>query len=209
MASDVLVHTNCTTRVEAFALDKPAISLQPAKLSIYEIDLASRINYVTATVGETLARLDRLIGPGAAWSGYPEEFRATFDRFFAGTRGPFACELVLNALTDAFALQLTPHPRRPAWRPLARCRQRVRTRKHHPQVMPEIDVAGVEQILQSVGRAFGIDRVCQVEPCGQLAFPVHGAATRTAHDLPGEFSAWVQRLWPRLCGPDMTANPST
>ncbi len=208
MASDVLVHTNCTTGVEAFALDRPAISLRPAALSIYDIYLANRINYVTATVGETLARLDRLIGPGAAWSGYPEEFRATFDRFFVGTRGPFAAELVLAALTDAFALQLAPHPRLPAWRPLAGYRQRVRTRKHHAQVMPEIDVAGVQQILQGFGSALGRDRVCQVEPCGQLVFHVHGAATRAAHDLPGDFSAWVQRLWPRSRVRDMTVNPS-
>jgi len=208
MASDALVHTNCTTGVEAFALDKAAISLQPAKLSIYEVYLANRVNYVTATIGKTLAQLDRLIGPGAAWSGYPKEFQATFDRFFAGTHGPFACELVLGALTDAFALQLTPYPRLPAWRPLAGYRQRVRTRKHHAQVMPEIDAAGVRQILQGFGRAFGSDGACHVEPCGQLVFHVHGAATRAAHDLPGEFSAWVQRLWPRSRVPDITMNRS-
>ena len=206
MASDVLIHTNCTTGVEAFALDKPAISLQPAKLSIYEIYLANRINYVTATVGETLAQLDRLIGPGAAWSGYPAEFRATFDRFFAGTHGQFACKLVLDALREAFALQLAPHPRLPAWRPLAGYRQRVRTRKHHAQIMPEIDVASVQQILRSFGRTFGNDRVCQVESCGQLVFHVHGAATRGAHDLPGDFAAWLQRLWPRSRVPTISEN---
>jgi hypothetical protein len=166
-------------------------------LSIYEIFLANRINYVTATVGETLAQLDRLIGAGAAWSGYPVEFRATFDRFFAGTHGPFACKLVLDALREAFALQLVPHPRLPAWRPLAGYRQRVGTRKHHAQIMPEIDVAGVQQILGGFGRTFGNDGVCQVEPCGQLMFHVHGAATRAAHDLPGDFAAWLQRLRPR------------
>jgi len=208
MASDALVHTNGTTGVEAFALDKPAISLQPANLSIYEVYLANRINYVTATVDETLTQLDRLIGPGATCSGYAKEFRATFDRFFAGTHGPFACELVLDALTDAFALQLTPYPRLPAWRPLAGYRQRVRTRKHHAQVMPEIDVAGVQQILQAFARTFGSDRICHVESCGQLVFHVHGGATRVAHDLPGEFSAWVQRPWPRSRVRDMTVNPS-
>ena len=209
MASDALVHTNCTTGVEAFALDRPAISLQPGKLSIYEIYLANRVNYVTGTVDETLAQLARLVDPAAAWAGYPAEFRTTFGRFFAGTHGPFACQLVLDALTDAFGLQLTPHPRLPAWRPLPGYRQRVRTRKHHVQVMPEIDAAGVQQILQGFGKALGRDVHCHIEPCGQLVFHIHGAATRTAHDLPGEFSAWVQRLWPRARVPDMAANPST
>jgi len=197
MASDVLIHTNCTTGVEAFALDKPAISLRPTALAVNDVYLANRINYVTATADETLVQLDRLIGPGAAWSGYPAELRATFDRFFAGTHGPFACEHILDALTDAFGLQLSPHPRVPAWRPQTGYRQRTRTRKHHVQVMPEIDVAGVQQVLQGFDRALGRERVCQVEPCGQLVFHLHGAATRAAYELPGDFSAWLQRLWPR------------
>ena len=197
MASDVLIHTNCTTGVEAFALDKPAISLRPTALAVNDVYLANRINYVTATVDETLAQLDRLIGPGPAWSGYPAEFRAIFDRFFAGTHGPFACEHILDALTEAFSLRLSPHPGVPAWRPLAGYRQRTRTREHHIQVMPEIDVDGVQQVLRSFDRALGRERVCHVEPCGQLVFHLHGAATRAAYELPGDFSAWLQRLWPR------------
>jgi surface carbohydrate biosynthesis protein len=197
MASDVLIHTNCTTGVEAFALDKPAISLQPTVLAVNDVYLANRINYVTATVDETLAQLGRLIGPGAARSGYPAEFRATFDRFFAGTHGPCACERILDALTDAFGLQLSPHPPLPVWRPQTGYRQRTRIRKHHVQVMPEIDVAGVQQVLQGFERAFGRERICHVEPCGQLVFHLHGAATRAASELPGDFSAWLQRLWPR------------
>jgi len=197
MASDVLVHTNCTTGVEAFALDKPAISLQPGTLALYEIYLANRINYRTGTVADTLAQLDRLIGPGASWSGYPQEFRTTFDRFFAGMHGPFASERILDAVRDRFGLALSPHPRLPRWRPLAGYMRRTRTREHHVQVMPEIDVAGVQQVLQSFDRAFGRERVCHVEPCGQLVFHLHGAATRAAYELPGEISARLQRLWPR------------
>jgi surface carbohydrate biosynthesis protein len=197
MASDVLVHTNCTTGVEAFALDKPAISLQPIPLSIYEIYLSNRINYLTHTVAEALAQLDRLIGPGASWTGYPAEYRQTFDRFFAGMHGPFACEHILDAVGERFGLRLTPHPRSPAWRPVAGYMRRTRTRKHHAAVMPEIDAASVEQVLRGFDRAFGTDRPVQVEPCGQIVFHLHGAATRAAHDLPGDVSAWLQRLWPR------------
>jgi hypothetical protein len=197
MASDVLIHTNCTTGVEAFALDKPAISLKPTTLAVNDVYLANLINYVTTTVPETLAQLDGIIGAGATWSGYPAEFRATFDRFFAGTHGPFACEHVLDALTEMFALQPAPHPRAPAWRPLPGYRQRVRTRAHHLQVMPEIDAAGVEEVLRGFDRAFGRTAVRHVEPCGQLVFHLHGAAARAAYDLPGDFSAWLARLWPR------------
>jgi surface carbohydrate biosynthesis protein len=197
MASDVLVHTNCTTGVEAFALDKPAISLQPGALPIYEVYLANRINYLAGTVAEALDQLDRLIGPGISWSGYPPEFRTAVDRFFAGMHGPFACERILDSVRDRFGLSLSPHPRSPAWRPMAGYMRRTRTRKHHVAVMPEIDAAGVEQVLQGFDRALGTNRPVQVEPCGQLVFHLHGATTRAAHELPGEISAWLQRLWPR------------
>jgi len=197
MASDVLIHTNCTTGVEAFALDKPAISLKPTTLAVNDVYLANLINYVTTTVAETLTQLDQIIGPGVAWPGYTPELRAAFDRFFAGTRGPFACEHILDALTDAFSLQPSPHPRAPAWRPLPGYRQRVRTRAHHLQVMPEIDTAGVEEMLRGFDHALGRAPIHHVEPCGQLVFHLHGAAARAAYDLPGDFSAWLARLWPR------------
>jgi hypothetical protein len=110
--------------------------------------------------------------------------------------GPFACEHILDALTDrsACSCRLIRASRFGArWR----YRQRTRTREHHVQVMPEIDVAGVQQVLRSFDRAFGRERVCHVEPCGQLVFHLHGAATRAAYELPGDFSAWLQRLLPR------------
>jgi surface carbohydrate biosynthesis protein len=197
MASDALVHTNCTTGVEAFALDKPAISVQPLKLAVCEVYLANRVNYVTATVAETLDLLDRTVGPGATWSGYPAAFRETFDCFFAATRGPFACELLLQAIRDEFHLALSPAAAKPKWRPLPGYVQRARIRRHHSQVMPEIDGVGVERILRGFANALDTDGMVQVEPCGQLAFHVHGASLRAGHDLPGEVSAWLRRLWPR------------
>jgi hypothetical protein len=197
MASDVLIHTNCTTGVEAFALDKPAVALKPTTLAVNDVYLANLVNPVTTTVPETLSQLDRIIGPGAVWPGYPAAFRATLDRFLAGAHGPFSCERVLDALAGMFDAQPAPHPRAPAWRPLPGYRRRVRTRVHHRQVMPEIDAAGVEEVLRGFDDAFGRTPVRHVEPCGQLVFHLHGAATRAAHDLPGDVSAWLARLWPR------------
>jgi len=200
MASDALVHTNCTTGVEAFALDKPAISLQPTTLAVNEVYLANHVNYVAATVDQALTLLDGIAGPGAAWTGYPPSMTAEFDRFFAGIHGPFACELILDALAEAFGLAPSPHPRAASWRPRPGYVQRVRARKHHAQVMPDIDAAGVEQILHGFGQALGAPQEFHVEPCGQLLFHVHGAGRRAEHELPGQVSAWWRRLWSRPSG---------
>ncbi len=197
MASDVLVHTNCTTGVEAFALDKPAISLQPAALAIADTYLANLINYRTKTVAETLDQIERLVGRDPSRPAYPAEFAATFDHFFAATHGPFACERIVRTLQQELGLGLSPGADRPKWQARAGYMRKTRARKHHTLIMPEIDAASVEQILHEFNRALGTQQRFQVEPCGQLLFHVHGAATRAAHELPGELGTWLHRLWPK------------
>ena len=113
IAADVLVHTNCTTGVEAFALDKPAISLQPAELAIADTYLANLVNYRTKTVAETLDRIERLVARDPSAPAYPAEFTATFDHFFAATRGPFACERIVQLLQQELGLGLSPAADRP------------------------------------------------------------------------------------------------
>jgi surface carbohydrate biosynthesis protein len=196
MASDVLIHSNCTTGVEAFALDKPAVTLQPKALSVYDMYLANRINYLAKTPAEALTLLDRLIGPGAAWSGYPAEFRATFDRHFAGTHAAFASELILEAVKEKFGLALSAaSTREPAWRPLAGYARRARVRQHHVAVMPDIGAAEVQHILRGIERTLGSELAIHVEPCGQLVFHLHGAAVPAAHRVPGGIGTWLRRLW--------------
>ena len=200
MASDALVHTNCTTGVEAFALDQPAISLQPARLALNDIYLANLVNYRTESIPETLDVLARLLARPASAPAYPTEYATIFDRFFAGTHGPFASERIAQSLQQQFGLTLSAGAERPRWQPRPGYRQKTRTRKHHAQVMPEIDEAAVAGILQGFGQALGIERRFQVEPCGQLLFHVHGAATRAAHARPGDLGSWLRRLWPRPRG---------
>ena len=194
MAADALVHTNCTTGVEAYALDRPAISLQPARLGLNDIYLANLINYRTETTDETLDVLARLIGREPSDPAYPVEFAATFARFFAGTTGPFACERIVQALREE--LRLSPSsPERPAWQPQPGYRWKTRTREHHAQVMPEIDEPEVAKILESFSQALGEKRQFQVEPCGQLVFHVHGAPARANHAADAERRSWLGRLW--------------
>jgi hypothetical protein len=139
---------------------------------------------------------------------YPAEFAATFDHFFEATHGPFACQRIVRTLQQDLGLGMSPTTERPKWQLRPGYRSKTRTRKHHSQVMPEIDAASVEQILQGFNRALGTQRRFQVEPCGQLLFHVHGAATRAEHELPGEIETWLRRLWsrPRAIG-SPTPNP--
>src|SRR5262249_34664906 len=134
MASDLLVHTNCTTGVEAFALGKPAISLQPAELAIADTYLANLVNYRTKTVDETLDRIEWLVNRSPSDPAYPPEFAATFDHFFAATRGPFACERIVETLQQELGLGLSLAAERPSWRARPGYRRKTRIRRHHTLV---------------------------------------------------------------------------
>ncbi len=197
MAADALVHTNCTTGVEAFALDKPAISLQPAALALGDIYLSNLINHRARSVPETLDLLQRLLGGAASEPVYPADCAATFGRFFAGTAGAFASERIVQTLRQLPAFGPSPSVERPQWRPRPGYRQTTRVRKHHRLVMPAIDKTALEQVLQGLNHALGTQRHFRVEPCGQLLFHVHGAAQPAAHALPGELESWLHRMWPR------------
>src|SRR5262249_3806116 len=185
----------CTTGVEAFALDQPAISLQPAALALGDVYLANLINYRARTVPETLDLLERLVGRAASEPAYPPDYAATLDRFFARTAGAFARERIVQAWRQVLALALSPSGERPQWQPRPGFRQTTRVRKHHRLVMPALDRAALEHVLQGFNQALGRQHRFRVEPCGQLLFHVHGAAQPAAYALPGELETWLHRMW--------------
>src|SRR5215813_9341788 len=147
MASDILLHTNCTTGVEAFALGKPAISLQPGSLRVAEIYLANLVNYRTQNVAEALEVLEKLLAAGPAAPPYPSAFAGVFDHFFTATTGAYACERIVTSLQEDLEVIPGPSPDQPQWRPRPGYIYKLRMRKHHTQVMPDIDCGIVERIL--------------------------------------------------------------
>ena len=61
MASQVLVHTNCTTGVEAVALDRPSFCLVPTDNPANRRYLANLVNPVTTTVVATIREIERVL----------------------------------------------------------------------------------------------------------------------------------------------------
>ncbi|WP_374385333.1 surface carbohydrate biosynthesis protein [Dongia sp.] len=52
MASELLIHTNCTTGVEAIGLDKPALCVQATTSPVVARYLANRVNPVASSIAE-------------------------------------------------------------------------------------------------------------------------------------------------------------
>ncbi|MBK8769286.1 MAG: hypothetical protein IPM06_02520 [Rhizobiales bacterium] len=97
-ASDLLIHTYCTTGIEAFALSKDAICLSTGQSRMQSTLLSGRLNACGDGADDTVGRAldlvrDKLIGT---------KLRATqlpiFERFFSSTSGPLSAEIIVSSV---------------------------------------------------------------------------------------------------------------
>ena len=98
MASEAVVHFNCTTAVEAFLLDVPAIAYRPGRYPKYENPLPNALSESAFTLRELWAALDGRATArerGALWT---EEQRRTAARHLASIEGATAAERIAEEI---------------------------------------------------------------------------------------------------------------
>ena len=198
LASDLLIHTYCTTGVEAFALGRPAICFRPAESPVLDNYLSPQINFGARTSDEVTERAAAIITAGDGFL-YPAEFRARYDRSFAAQSGPFAAERIVQQLTERFGAAPAPDAARALWQPGHGYIRHILSRKHNRRLMPAIAPAEIERRLQRFAEAMGRPRHFTVEPCGERVFHIHGHAER-ARAADGDETTWLPRWVRRLAG---------
>jgi surface carbohydrate biosynthesis protein len=198
LAADLLIHTYCTTGVEAFALGRPAICFRPAESPVLANYLSPLINFSAPTAEAVIERAAAIIAAGDGFA-YPTEFRERYDRSFAAQSGAFAAERIVAELTERFGVAPAPDGARALWRPGRGYIRYALSRKHNRGLMPEVAPAEIEQRLQRFAAAIGRAQRFTVEPCGERVFHIHGHAERAHADGGGE-AAWVPRWMRRLAG---------
>jgi surface carbohydrate biosynthesis protein len=198
LAADLLLHTYCTTGVEAFALGKPAICFTPRPSPIIDNYLSPLINFPAKTVDEVVARATAILAGPLESFAYPPEFQAIFERSFVAQSGPFAAERIARALAERFHIALRPEAPRALWRPGRGFTRRIRTSAHNLRLMPGVEPPQLAERLQRFGRELDQSRELKVSACGDRLFHIHGHAedalvnepSRTIFSLP----RWFRRL---------------
>jgi surface carbohydrate biosynthesis protein len=199
LAADLLIHTYCTTGVEAFALGRPAICLRPADSFVLDNYLSPLVNFPARTADEVIARAGEVIAAGDAFA-YPAEYRARFDRSFAAQSGPFAAERIVQALSERFGVAPTADATRARWQPGAGYVRAILSKKHNRRLMPAIAPDEIERRLQRFAAAIGRPQRFTIEPCGERVFHIHRHAERAhAPGVDGKAS-WMPRWVLRLAG---------
>lgn len=183
LASDVLIHTGCTTGVEAFALDKPAISLRSIPSPRERLFLANRINLGASSVEQVLGLTADLLRDGLGNFVYPREFDTVFDRFMAARTGEFATDRLLDALEHRLREDVRASKDSEAWHPLPGYRTHVRRTTNRLQVMPDIDVDELSSRLTQLGGPDATSTGHFVEQCGDRTYIIRSAAKANVEKL--------------------------
>ena len=100
MATDVVIHNGCTTGVEAYMMDVPAISYRAQIDDTYDMgfyrlpNLISHQCYDVDQLQETLTKI--LVGELGTAGG--DDRRMLVDQYLAAQDGPLACERIVDVL---------------------------------------------------------------------------------------------------------------
>ncbi|WP_374311634.1 surface carbohydrate biosynthesis protein [Dongia sp.] len=181
LAADVLVHTNCTTGVEAAALDTPAICVLPTETTINDRYLSNRVNPVAHNVAETLDLIDvaETLHAGARF--FSDDMRQAFRRSMSYDDNMLGAEHVLAELEQAVVdagMRLNEPARRCQWRPRHGYAWTLEDKNVRGALFPGLDREFVVKRIASIARTLGIELATQVHECGSKVMLL------SAHQMP-------------------------
>jgi hypothetical protein len=174
LASEILVHTSCTTGVEAFALGKPAISFRPIYVPVIDNYLSPQINFVADKVDELIALARLIVANVRHPFPYPDEFHTEYQRSFANASGPFAAERIMRHLAERSERELSQAIPCAKWQPRPGYVGYISTKAHKKRLMPPIAREEVLERLRRIDLRVGRQDQLRVENCGDRMFHIHG-----------------------------------
>jgi surface carbohydrate biosynthesis protein len=115
-AAEAIVHTGCTTALEAYVVGTPAIAYQPVADDRYDMELPNAVSYLATDLSE-LTKLLEATFDGVITSDREEEARkrAVMDEFIAGRSGRLVCDRMVDAL-ERLELEWRKEPAPSPWR---------------------------------------------------------------------------------------------
>jgi len=113
MATDLVIHNGCTTGVEAYMMDVPAISYRAKVNDIYDMGfyrLPNLISHQCFDIEQLQETLTKIIKGKLGTAGGAER-QALVNRYLAAQDGPLACERIVDVLEQKIKHQpVLPKP---------------------------------------------------------------------------------------------------
>lgn len=169
LASDVLVHTNCTTGVEAVALDRPAVCILPTDTVTNERYLSNRVNPVARDVDEALHLIAAARDAKNAQGFYSPEMQASFRDAMSYCNNQMGAERILAEIDDTIAeknFRLAEPSYRSQWAPRAGYVWRMEDKNVRGALFPGLDAADVSHRLSAISNLLGLKVNAFAHECG-------------------------------------------
>nr|WP_298686122.1 surface carbohydrate biosynthesis protein [uncultured Dongia sp.] len=168
LAAEMLLHTNCTTGVEAIGLDKPAICLVTIDADINTRYLANRVNPVARSVDEVLDLVAVAATKGCDALYSPEMYRM-FRESMSFEDDHLGADFILDRFEELSVGK--PHAvvggsLCSRWRPGRRYVWDIDDKNVRATLFPELDHAEIEKRIRKLCLALDISLVPLVQDCG-------------------------------------------
>lgn len=169
LASEALIQTNCTTGVEAIALDHPALCVMDTKSPAVGRYVANRVNPVAHSVDEAVAMLlDHLAGkPSLA---YTAEMRNAFVSSMSYDPSHMGAEAIVDRLESMLdhhtALHRSANDRASDWRPSWNYQWSLKDKNVRGTLFPDFDQDQIMERFARIARAIGINIQPTIRSCG-------------------------------------------
>lgn len=167
-ATDLLVHTSCTTANEAFALGAPAVCYQTIPSPLHTYFLSGAVSDIATSEDDVIKEASKIIA-GERDAARDAEKRAVFEDYFAAQSGPFAAERIARFVADALGVE-GPSPDAPKWKPGWLFRKRWRPTGFQRNIFPDFSASDLEARLDAIGAALGEPSRPSVTRCGDGQF---------------------------------------
>lgn len=188
LAAGAMLHNGCTTAVEAFCLERPAVAYRPRRHEIYDIPLPNSLSRTATTSEELIDTLGSALDSGFEAGA---EQRATVRRHIAALDGPLASERILDHLEALVGAEM-PEDRRPTpgdWlrgqvhcrlRGLQKRRNGFRRAHHNSHAyirhrFPDLEVADCERRAARLQAALGRSSRIRIDRWSKNIFVIEGS----------------------------------
>jgi surface carbohydrate biosynthesis protein len=172
LGADAMIHNGCTTAIESWLLDKPAIAFRPVSSESLDLQLPNDLSFQAASISAVISSIQDAL-KGVLVPERRAEQEALVDRYISGVDGPLSSEQVVSELSQ-LAGDHSIAPRRRLSRLVAlsvsgslkRAKSRVKPwirgaehrkrYRYHDHIFPDIPVqyleARVRKLQQVLGR---------------------------------------------------------
>jgi surface carbohydrate biosynthesis protein len=154
-ACELLIHTDCTTGIEAFALGKPIICFETIESTLHETLLSGRLSVRTHNEDETIAAAKDMLADSRASYRTPY-MEQQYKHFFAASEGALAAQNIVEQVNNLLGVEPNHQQATTTWKPKWNFMPFWRNTKHRRLVFPILKSADLSKRLAQIATALGL-----------------------------------------------------